>query len=262
MKIIVLTSLAAVMLTACGEQISTGHRGVKTNFGEAENRSLPEGFYWYSPIGGNIIEMDARQQTWNGTTNAYTKDVQQASVGYSVSFVPRADSMHLVYKNVGTEWPNRLLMDVLQDGLKSVMGKWEAVELIANRDKVPPQIVAYVNSRVSQRAKSIGLPEDIVRVTQFAITNIDFTKEFERAVEAKVVAIQTAERSKNQTVQVEEQAKQRIISAEAEAKSMTIRAQALMANPQLISYEAVQKWNGNLPVYMGGDGPVPFLEVK
>jgi hypothetical protein len=42
---------------------------------------------------------------------------------------------------------------------------------------------------------------------------------------------------------------------------MTIRSQALAQNRGLVEYEAVQKWNGILPVYMMGDA-VPFLNLN
>jgi hypothetical protein len=62
-------------------------------------------------------------------------------------------------------------------------------------------------------------------------------------------------------VQIEQQAKQKVISAEAEATSMKIRATALEANPRLVEWEAVQKWDGKLPEYMLGNSSLPFVQV-
>ena len=47
----------------------------------------------------------------------------------------------------------------------------------------------------------------------------------------------------------------------AEAEAMRIKATALERNQKLVEYEAVQKWNGELPEYMGS-GAVPFLNLK
>ena len=41
---------------------------------------------------------------------------------------------------------------------------------------------------------------------------------------------------------------------------MQIRSQALAQNRGLVEYEAVQKWDGVLPVYMMGDA-VPFINM-
>ena len=59
----------------------------------------------------------------------------------------------------------------------------------------------------------------------------------------------------------QEQAKQQIISAQAQAESMRIRSNALLANPKLVEYEAVQKWDGKLPQYMFGNS-IPFVNMS
>jgi regulator of protease activity HflC (stomatin/prohibitin superfamily) len=89
---------------------------------------------------------------------------------------------------------------------------------------------ATLKARVAEKCKAAGLPENAVEVLSFSLTNIDFSDEFENAVEAKVTAVQAAEQEKNKTVQIEEQAKQRIITAKAEAESMEIRNRALATN--------------------------------
>jgi hypothetical protein len=93
------------------------------------------------------------------------------------------------------------------------------------------------------------------------LVDIDFDDAFENAIKEKQVAEQNALKAKNVTIQVEEQAKQTKIKAEAEAEAMRIKAHALESNPKLVSYEAVQKWDGQLPQYMLGDA-VPFINLK
>ena len=36
---------------------------------------------------------------------------------------------------------------------------------------------------------------------------------------------------------------------------------ALRDNPQVLQLRAIEKWSGILPIYMGGSGPLPFLDV-
>jgi regulator of protease activity HflC (stomatin/prohibitin superfamily) len=110
-----------------------------------------------------------------------------------------------------------------------------------------------------------------VVVSGLQLTNIDYSDEFEHAVEAKVVAQQNAIQEQNRTVQVREKATQQIetakgnaeatvLNAKAEAESIRIRANALEANAKLVEWEAVQKWDGKLPVYSMG-GAVPFINL-
>jgi hypothetical protein len=53
-----------------------------------------------------------------------------------------------------------------------------------------------------------------------------------------------------------------VIAATAEAQSMKIRADALAQNHKLVSWEAVQKWDGKPPVNMYGSAAVPFVDVN
>lgn len=57
--------------------------------------------------------------------------------------------------------------------------------------------------------------------------NIDYSDQFESAIEKKVVAEQAALEEANRTKQIEQKAKQQIVQSEAEAKAIRIKAQAL-----------------------------------
>jgi len=244
----------AVALTGCGvEQINTGHRGVQTRFGEVDEKlgSLKEGLYFYNPVTSDIIEMNVQMQKWEGTANTYTKDVQQADIKYVMNFHLDPAQAHIIFKTVGRDWEQKLVPQVVSGIMKQVVGKYDAVELIEKRGKATNEIQSAVAEAL--------LPRHVV-FDRIELVNISYLKDFEKSVEDKVIAIQRAEEAKNKTKQIEEQAKQQIITAEATAKSMKIRGDALVANPKLVDYEAVQKWDGKLPQYMLG-GAMPFINV-
>ena len=126
--------------------------------------------------------------------------------------------------------------------------------MVANRDKVASNIL----QSLQQRMETNSYP---VAITNFQMINIDYSDQFERAIEKKVVAEQEALEEANRTQQIKQQADQRVITAKAEAESMRIRANALAQNPKLVSYEAVQKWDGKLPQIMTGDS-TPILDLR
>ena len=248
--------LAVVVLSfaGCGiKVVDTGQRGIKTRFGEIVSESLPEGLYFFNPITSSIVEMDTRVQRFDGETDTYTRDVQQAVIKYTLNYRLQQNAAHLVYRDIGREWENRLIPQVVLGTLKEVVGKWDAVDLISNRDKA-------ANTAFEQIRANLG--ERNVEVSRFEITDIAYTREFENSVEQKVIAQQRAIEEQNRTKQIEEQARQKVLSAEAEAKSMQIRAEALEQNAKLVEWEAVQKWNGVLPQYMLGNGATPFINLN
>lgn len=115
------------------------------------------------------------------------------------------------------------------------------------------------------------------------ITDVDYSDAYERAVEAKQVAQQNAQKEKNETLRIREQAEQGVVRAEAEAKvkvtmaeaeakAILIKAEAdakaidmknksLASSPAIIDYTLAQQWDGKLPVQMLGSSPVPFIDV-
>lgn len=244
--------LAFGVLWSSFKIVNTGHRGVKTRFGKVDSESLLEGLYFVNPITTNLVVMDVREVKTESKTMAYTKDVQQVDVFYALNYNPDPTKIHVILEQVGIDWANRLIPQVVLGKIKEIVGHYEAVQLVSNRQEATRAIFDRIVGELA--AKNVS-------IRGFELTNLDFNDQFEHAVESKVVAIQQAEEAKNKTVKVREEAEQKIISAKAEAESMRIRTQALSQNKGLVDYEAVQKWDGKLPETMM-DSAVPFINLK
>ena len=249
---ITIIAILVVSIAGCGiKVVDTGHRGIETRFGKVVSESLPEGFYWFNPLTSAVVEIDTRIQRSDGETDTYTRDVQQAAIKYTLNYRLQQNAAHLMYRDIGRDWEQKLIPQVVLGTLKEVVGKWDAVDLISNRDKAANTAFESIRDNLAKYN---------VEISRFEITDISYTKEFENSVEQKVIAQQKAIEEQNRTKQIEEQARQKVLSAEAEAKSMQIRAEALEQNAKLVEWEAVQKWNGVLPQYMMG-GATPFINV-
>lgn len=256
--------LFILIVGACSmTTVDTGHRGVKVRFGEVMGEGLTEGLYFINPFTTDIVEMDVRVLKWDGETQAYTKDVQQAVIHFTLTYGLHQAKAADTYRTVGVDWAAKLVGQVVNEEIKREFGQHEAVELVAQRDRASRAIESALISKLGERN---------IHVSGFQLTNIDYTKEFEHAVEAKVIAQQAAIEEQNRTVQKQELATQQIVqakgnaeatilNAKAEAESIRIRANALEANAKLVEWEAVQKWNGILPQYMLGNS-TPFINIK
>ena len=60
----------------------------------------------------------------------------------------------------------------------------------------------------------------------------------------------------------EADAQARIAVARGEAEANRLLAESLRANPEVVRLKAVERWDGKLPVYMGGSAPVPFINTN
>ncbi len=233
--------------------IDTGHRGIRVRYGQVIGEALEEGIKFKTPFVDTIIEFDTRTRKTEESSSTYTKDVQQVDIGYVLQYNLKRTAVGEVYREVGTEYETILLAPALNGAIKEAVGKWDAVDLVENRDKAADQILEKLK---------IDLDPKGITISGFEITNLKFDAQFEEAVEKKVTAVQRAEEAKNKTVQVQEEANQKIIAAKAEAEAMRIKTQALAASPTLVQYEAVQKWDGHLPQQMVPGGAVPFINLK
>jgi prohibitin 2 len=232
--------------------VDAGFTGVKKTLGKVEDEGLTPGLYIVFPLTTSIIQMDNRVLRLENNTAVYSKDVQQANIAYVVNYSLNKDATVKMYAEVGVYWAEKLIPQVIQSSMKNVIGQWNAMELIANRVKASETIKAMISDTLHDRG---------ITINEFSLTNIDFQDAFEQAVESKVVAVQEAERAKNKTVTVQEEANQRVITAKADAEAMQIKTEALTKNQSLIMYEAVLKWDGQLPRIMGGGAGGNFLNI-
>jgi regulator of protease activity HflC (stomatin/prohibitin superfamily) len=251
MKKFLALMIMTLSLCSCGEQIDTGNRGLKTMWGEiTSEKPLEEGLYFYMPFGGNVIEYEGKTQKYTMEIETYTKDIQTANMKITLNYRLDLDNIINLHREIGRNYEEKVLRPNAEAVVKDVIGKWDAANLVANREKATDEIKRDLNTTLTAFYIKIG---------SVSLNNIEYTDAFERAIEAKVVATQKAEEARNRTAEVQEEAKQKVLAAEAEAKSMAIRSEALSKNQNLVMYEAVQKWDGKLPVNIYGSAPIPFI---
>ncbi len=232
--------------------VGVGQRGVKVTLGRVSPQSYQEGVHFVTPFISKIKVMDVKTQKVNITTEVYTKDIQQARISYVINYNLIPQYAHQMYREVGMDYVDNILMPVVEGNIKDVIGRWNAQDLVANRAAATADILSKLQNQLKSK---------YINVSSFQIIDIDYSDVFEKAIESKVTAEQEALKAKNKTVQVQEEARQKLISAQAEAQSMKIRATALSQNKALVEYEAVKKWDGKLPEYMLGNS-VPFINVS
>lgn len=247
--VILLTSL----LSACGfEQVDEGYRGIKTEWGKVVGDPLTPGLYFYNPVSSSVFEMDVRERKLEGKTECFTIDTQTVSVTYAITYYPEHAQIGKLYSQFGREWDQTIVVQTVLGAVKDVVGRYKADDLVGKREDAKKAAETHVKEALASRN---------VHVTRLDFTNLDFNDQYEHAVEAKVVAVQKAAEAKNKTVEVEEQAKQTLTTAKANAEAMRIKSNALSQNKSLVEYEAVQRWNGELPQFMFGSGTMPMLNL-
>lgn len=247
--------IGVIMLFGSFFTVPEGQKALITTFGKASEHIYGAGMHMKVPLIQSTKRFDVKTIRADYKTQTYTKDIQTATIIVSYSYNLIANDIVQTYREYGNDWQERILYPNLEQSVKAEVGKWNADQMVANRDKVASDILASLQARMLNHNYPVS-------ITNFQMINIDYSTQFEQAIEKKVVAEQRALEEANITKQVEQRAKQKVVDAKAEAESMRIRANALAQNPKLVSYEAVQKWDGKLPQIMTGNGSTPILDLR
>lgn len=244
--------LVLIALISAVYSISPGYRGVLITLGKVSQHSYINGVGFKWPFVSSMIKMDVRTRKMTDKTSTYTSDIQTADLEYTFTYDLNPENIHILYEKVGLDYEAKAILPSLNDVLKDVIGKWQAQELVANRDKARVDVVAGLQERLDRR---------FFQNITFQFINIDYSDKFEGAIEDKVIAEQKAQEAVNNTKRIKEEAEQKLISAKAEAEAMEIKSEALSKNKGLTEYEAVQRWDGRLPQYMLGNS-TPFVNLS
>jgi regulator of protease activity HflC (stomatin/prohibitin superfamily) len=232
--------------------VDTGQVGIEKRFGEVRGGLLDPGLHFYNIFTSKIIDFDVRERKLEDKTACFTRDTQNSVISYTLTYFPAKEKVMEIYVKLGLNWEDKIILPVVRGNMKTVTGQYVADELVGKREMVRQNALKSIRAILEERG---------IVVTNLELTNIDFDDNYERAVEAKSVAVQKAAEAKNKTVEIEEQARQKVIEAKAEAESTRIRTSALEKSKELIQLEAVRKWDGKLPQYMMSGSTLPFLEI-
>ena len=258
--------LAAILLAANSFTIvPAGNTGVVLTLGEVSSTPLSEGFHLKAPFVQQVENLSNKIQVFNATATAVSRDLQTVNSEIAVNYRLVSDKSPDMYKNVGLEYSTILVSPVVQECMKSATAKYNAEQLITEREAVSTE----VKTALDEKLNIYG-----IYIEKFNIVNFDFTEEFNNAIEAKQVAEQNLLKTKTEQEQAKvvakTEAEKKVIAANAEAEAILAQAQAQAdanklleesLSSKVIAYEQIQKWDGVMPKVTGKDGGL-LLDVN
>lgn len=234
--------------------IGAGERGVVfNNFSGIENRILGEGIHFRTPLVESVIKMPIQTQAANFKENAGSSDSQSIEVDVTVNWHLDPSKVNRVYQSVGDidAVVSRVLTNNVQDAVKASVSKYAALEFQKNRENVRSIAQDILQTKVKKY--------DVI-IDNLSFTNINFSGEFNAAVEQAQVAQQKAKQAEYDVQRVKNEADAAIAKARGEAEAQKQVQQSL--TPELLQKLAVEKWNGVMPTYMGVGTALPFLNLN
>ena len=229
-------------------QVPAGYAGVLMRFG-AVTGSLEPGIHFIVPGVNSVQLLETRTQKEETRASAASRDLQVVTTNLAINYRLDTSTVDDIYAKVGPLYRERIIDPAVQESLKVVTSSYTAEDLIRNRAKVKNE----VESEIIKRLRAYDI---IVDPQGVSIVNFDFSPEFNKAIEAKQVAQQDAEKQKYVLMQAELQKQTDVARAQGKAQAAKLNAEALKVNGGglVIAREWIEKWDGKLPSVSAGGG--------
>jgi regulator of protease activity HflC (stomatin/prohibitin superfamily) len=201
---------------------------------------------------------------------APTKDGIKMGFDVSVSWRINADEASWIYSNVSENdggddgrylWlEENVIRPKLKSALALTVSNFTPIEVYSTkRQEIQNEVIDRIRQEIA--------PFKLI-LEQVDLREVYYNPEYETAINNKKLAEQEALRLFEVTKQQEELKKQEaikkdiaILKAEGESKALQIKGQSISNNPKIIDLEWINKWNGQLPVYMLGSGQGVLLNL-
>merc|ERR1711966_609078 len=184
-----------------------------------------------------------------------TKDLQMVNIKLRVLWRPVIEKLPRLYRELGTDFDERVLPSIGNEVLKAIVAQYNAEELLSKRAEVSSRI----KEELIKRGEHFYLTLDDV-----AITHLTFGREFMKAIESKQVASQEAERQQWVVKRAEQERQAVVTRAQGEAEAAQIITNAMEKTGNAIievrridaAKEIAQKLSGsrNIVHLPGGGG--------
>lgn len=221
--------------------IKPGEIGIIIRMGKV-NRVVDSGVMVKIPFVEKRIKMNTRIQKENVSSTAVTQDLQDVNAELALNYSINKDSALELYKSVGIDYKDNIVIPVLHESFKAGTAKYSAEGIITNRSEAKEEILSVIKDRLDDYG---------IVVSDLNIVNLEFSEAFNNAIEEKAIAQQQVEKAKQELEKAKVEAERKVAEAQAEAEAQRLQQQTL--TELMIKKMYIEKWNGQLPTTTTGD---------
>ncbi len=281
-----------LILASITAEVPEGNQGILKTFGAAADKTLAPGLHFVLPW-QSVELLSTRAEAYSAEFDAQSQDLQKIGIKATVIYNRKPSEAAAIYKRVRQDSSNTDLKPGTKEVLKAAAAKFDAKNLIQHRSQLSAMVQTNLSAWIGQYGLDMG---------HASIVNVDFHPDYDKKVEEKVTAVESAKKAKHEleeqkiraliraTVQtgvaeeIKEKARgtsesQRLLATagaykqetlaladaakmkltgDAEAYRAQLIANALAGNPELLKFEAIQAWTGEVPKLAQNEFGLPF----
>jgi prohibitin 2 len=230
--------------------IGAVERGVVFNKLNRKLKVIGPGFNIIVPFVEEVYRMDVSTRKSDTRATAASKDLQTVATEIVLNYHLMPDKVDKIYQEFKTETDKRFIDPTIQEVVKGVTAKFTAEELITKRQLVKEEMQETMQTRMIKSHISLDA---------LSITDFQFSKIFNEAIENKQTAEQLALKAQRDLERIKIEGEQKVVTARAEAESQRIQKETI--SPIILQLRAIEKWDGKFPQVIGGTGAMPFINI-
>lgn len=252
-------SLLLLGMFAPFASISPGYVGIVSLFGKVEEKPIHAGFNWVHAL-SDVDRMDIRILENTHTYAAASRDMQDVNVAMTLNYSLRPKAAPRIYEEVGYRWFDTIVIPAANEIIRAQMALHPASEILKERSKIRVE----VHEKLKEWLDEYGID-----VREVSIANVQFSAEYQKAIEQKQLQEQIAEQKKYELLKVKTEAEMAKAKAQGEADAILAKATAeakaneklaASLSDKLLKLKYYEKWNGTLPQTMLSDKTSVLLQ--
>lgn len=265
-----LLAVVLFLLPRCLLVVQPGYEAVIFNrLVGTEMTPRREGVHLLIPVVQFPVLYDVRTQTYsmasqsedrnvrvNDSLTALTADGQRVDLDISVRYRLDPARVAVLHQSVGPNYLSKIIRPASQAVVRNVIARYSAIGVYSvQRGEIQEAIQAELESLMQ--------PEGIL-LQSLLLRNVEFSREFQSAIEAKQIAEQEKQREVFRVEQSELIKQRMIVKAEGDAESIRLKGEALTASPDVIRLEYVRNLPDGIKTIVSGQSTIlnfsDFLE--
>ncbi|NEO38639.1 MAG: prohibitin family protein [Moorea sp. SIOASIH] len=257
----IIAALVILLTFNCFVIINPGQAGVLSILGKARDGALLEGIHFKLPFVSIVDVYDVTVQKFEVPAQSSTKDLQDLTARFAINFRLDPSQVVSIRRKQGTlqNLVATIIAPQTQESFKIAAALRTAEESITQRSQLKEDFDKALGERLAKYD---------VEVLDTSVIDLNFSREFAKAVEEKQVAEQQAQRAVYIAQQAEQEAQAEINRAQGKAEAQRLLAETLKAQggELVLQKEAIAAWReggAQMPkvLVIGGDGSrsVPFI---